>query len=247
MPVLDINVDVGEGVGNEEKLFPFISSCNLACGAHAGSDADIDQVIVLALRYGIKVGAHPSYPDRANFGREVMLDLSHDQLIESVKQQILKVKSACDSSGVDFTHVKPHGALYHTLNNELDLAIKFVNCILDIEPELCVVGFPCSELERACENKITFIPEGFADRRYSDAGVLVSRKASNAVLTEIDEIIAQIMLMITEYKVKSENSILLPMRVNTICFHGDHYGSAERIEEVSSALKQLGVKIESFV
>ena len=121
---IDINCDVGEGVGNEEALFPLISSCNIACGGHAGSKESIVFCLELAKKYNVKVGAHPSYPDKENFGR-VSMNLSDDELILGIKQQMQLFMSLCSQMNVELHHIKPHGALYNDIAKDEHLAKTF--------------------------------------------------------------------------------------------------------------------------
>ena len=109
---IDINADVGEGIGNEDLLMPYLSSCNIACGGHAGDESTMKSVVELAKQYQVKIGAHPSFPDRKNFGRVVM-DIAHDVLLDSLKVQLKTLLAICNSNGVKIHHVKPHGALYN--------------------------------------------------------------------------------------------------------------------------------------
>jgi len=127
---IDINCDVGEGVGNEADIFPFISSCNIACGGHAGDQETMLKVAYLAKKHNLKVGSHPSYPDKANFGREVM-DISDQNLIQSIRKQLADFDEVLKQEQISLHHIKAHGALYNQTAKDEELAKAYLDAIDD--------------------------------------------------------------------------------------------------------------------
>ncbi|HET8736984.1 MAG TPA: LamB/YcsF family protein, partial [Pricia sp.] len=173
---IDINCDVGEGADNEAQLFPLISSCNIACGGHAGDVDSMERVVRLAKKYQVKVGAHPSYPDRANFGRSAMA-ISPESLIHSIREQVSTLTAILQKEGIGLHHIKAHGALYHEIakntaqaENFLQAASVFGKDILIYAPYASTIG------KKAIEHGFSTAREAFADRNYKADLSLVSRK-----------------------------------------------------------------------
>ena len=225
--LLNFNADVGEEIGNEVELLPYLQWCNIACGAHAGNNEEIERIIQLAAEQGVKIGAHPSFDDRENFGRKVH-SLSEKALIELVSKQVELVYTIALKHQQQLTHVKPHGALYHEACNKPQVAIAIIKAIQSISPHLAVVGLPNSSLELcAKELNCVFLKEGFADRRYNNDGSLVARTHNNALITQKEEVLAQVQSMFNNHSVKTIEGTLIPLEIDTICFHGDTKGAAE--------------------
>ncbi|MFQ3341123.1 MAG: UPF0271 protein [Flavobacteriaceae bacterium] len=165
-----INADVGEGFGIEAEIIPLIDSCNIACGGHAGTEEEIINTSILAQKHSVKIGAHPSYPDRMNFGR-ISLNIRPDELYESLKKQLKVLLNNIPSS---LNHVKAHGALYLDTANRPEIATLFIQTILELCPYAIIVTLPNSILEKmAQKNGIKTWREAYIDRRYHDNGQLV--------------------------------------------------------------------------
>ena len=238
---VDINVDVGEGFGNELNIVPFVSSINLACGGHAGDELTIQSVLELAKKYRVRVGAHPGFEDRDNFGR-VPLDISTDELRESIKKQMDLIQFLAHQNGVSLSYIKPHGALYHMVCN----VEKYALLLTEFAQEgLGLMGLPKSVLENVCmEQGINFIAEGFADRVYETDGNLRKRGLRGSVHSSFDELMAQV-INLCNNKVSVFSNDLIELKVDSICFHGDHNNSEELIQKVVAKLKREGVEIRS--
>lgn len=237
---VDINVDVGEGFGNELDIVPFVSSINLACGGHAGDEFTIQSVLELAKKYGVRVGAHPGFEDRVNFGR-VPLDVSIDELRESIKKQMDLIQLLAHRNGVLLSYIKPHGALYH-----MACKVEKYACLLAefAQNGMGLMGLPKSILENVCiEQGIDFIAEGFADRVYETDGNLRKRSLKGSVHTSFDQVMSQV-INLCKHKVAVSND-LIHLKVDSICFHGDHKNSDEFIKKVTTELKKEGVEIRS--
>ena len=183
---IDINCDMGESTGNhivgqDEKLMPFISSCNIACGFHGGDPYHMAKTIQLALSHNVRIGAHPSYPDLEGFGRRKM-DIPKPELKAILEYQIAALKGMVESKGGKLSYVKPHGALYNFASINRVEAETVIDSVNSIDNHLAMMGPKGSEIEIAANKKgIGFIAEAFGDRRYEPDGTLMSRNNPEAV------------------------------------------------------------------
>jgi len=181
MTRIDINSDVGEGIDNEAQLLPFLSSCNIACGAHAGDVETMQRVVRIAQDHKVKIGAHPGYEDKANFGR-VPLDISREQLKESIRAQILRLKEITDAQGTKLHHIKPHGALYNKAAIDQQTATIIIETIADIDATLVLYTPYNSVILELAQGVLPVKVEGFADRNYNSDYTLVSRSRNDALI-----------------------------------------------------------------
>ncbi len=243
MLTVDINCDVGEGIDNEEFLMPFISSCNIACGAHAGDVLTIDHVIKLALNDNVKIGAHPSFPDRENFGR-VAMEISLAELEESLLSQVSLIKERLQLFGGTLHHVKAHGALYNLSATDEATAQVIVNVMKKVAPETTLYVPSNSVIEQiASQSGLKTMMEVFADRNYNDDLTLVSRSEKNAVLTNKEEVIKHISEMIFRKRIKTISGQLIPIKSDTMCVHGDNREAIELVKYINKSLTTQGVQI----
>lgn len=221
MRLPNINCDMGEGVGNDDLIMPYISSANIACGYHAGGEALIGSTIDLAIEHGVKIGAHISYKDKAFFGRREM-HLSEEDLYALVLQQLVKIDLIARKKGVPLHHVKPHGALYNMAARDAGLSRVIATAIKDFREELVVYGLSGSELIReASAIGLRVANEVFADRTYTDDGTLTPRSEPDAVITNEKEAVNQVLQVIREGTVTSITGKVIPVKADTICIHGD--------------------------
>lgn len=219
--VIDINCDVGEGVGNEADLLPLISSCNISCGAHAGDEEIIRSTIKLAKLNNVKIGAHPSYPDRENFGRQVMA-ISHSDLQQSIQDQLQLFCGILGEENGILHHIKPHGALYNQISRDRALAKTFLEAVQDYKTEACIyVPYKSSIAEEALDRGFKIIYEAFGDRNYMPNLQLVPRSRPNAVIEDPEEVLKHVVQMISEKKVITINGRYCDLMADTICVHGD--------------------------
>jgi len=182
---LNINCDVGEGVNNEMTLMPYIQSCNIACGGHAGNKKLMEKVVKLALKHEVNIGAHPSYPDIENFGRKTMI-IDPSELAKTIQKQINLLNKIVIEQGGSLSHIKPHGALYNDVSKNKDLALHFLNAILPYKNSVKLFVPFNSEIEIcALENGFSIVYEAFADRNYNDDLSLVARNEKEAVITDV--------------------------------------------------------------
>ncbi|WP_421763888.1 5-oxoprolinase subunit PxpA [Ekhidna sp.] len=239
---IDLNADLGEhpGTTQDEQIMPFISSCNIACGGHIGDEFSVRQTIRLAKQHEVAIGAHPSYPDRENFGRKI-ISIQPGDLAESISEQILLVKRICEEEGVVLHHVKPHGALYNHAAADRFISELILNVLKDVTPGIFWMGLARSVSKETAEKKgYPFIAEGFADRKYESDGSLRSRSLAGAVLSR-DEVIDQVQELVLNKRVKVEN--WMKLEIQSICLHGDTVGAVTLAKEINQTLVRKGVDI----
>ena len=221
-----LNSDVGEEAGFDDQIMPYISWCNIACGIHAGNDVVIQKTIDLALQYHVKIGAHPSYPDRENFGRVVM-KLSYKDLVETLTSQIQKVKYFTEKKGGKLYHVKPHGALYNEAMKNEEVARAIIRSVINIDKNLYIISPKESLISYIGKKNVEVKHEVFADRNYNEDLSLVSRSEKNAVLTDPKKVFGHVIKMVLEGKVKTIKGEGVPISFDTICVHGDNPKSVQ--------------------
>jgi UPF0271 protein len=244
LKTIDLNCDMGEGYDTDALIMPYISSVNIACGYHAGDESTIERTIALALKYNVAVGAHPSYPDKINFGRKEM-EMSTNEIFTMVSTQIQLVKSIAEKMDTRIHHVKPHGALYNSAAIKPELASAIVSAIKSIDENLILYGLPDSELEKAAlKDGIRFAAEVFSDRTYTDEGRLTPRTDPNAMIIDADDSIHQVLQMVKEGTVLSTNKKIIQIKADTICIHGDGAHAVEFAGKISVSLNNNNILIQ---
>ncbi len=242
MVEIDINCDVGEGMGNEADIMPLVSSCNIACGAHAGNPQIIRETIRLAQKWKVKIGAHPSYPDRANFGRKVM-EISSEALILSIRKQLLNFMEMLKKERAELHHIKPHGALYNEIAKNKIQANVFLEAIKDFESIPLYVPFQ-SEIHKAARKRgFPIVIEAFADRNYNSNLTLVSRREENALIQDPKEVLVRILSMVKDGKVISVQGEHVAINANTFCVHGDTPSALEILAYLHRELPKHHIQI----
>lgn len=202
---MKVNCDLGEGIGNDAALMPYIDEANIACGFHAGDAFTMRETVALCIRHGVKMGAHPSYLDRENFGRKE-IELSPEEIYLLVKKQIEILNQIVKTAGGTLNHVKPHGALYNTSAKNAEVARAIAKAVKDVNGDLILFGLKGSlSIEVAQTMGLKTADEAFADRRYESDGSLTPRTRPGACFTEIQDVLDQV------EKIKAE----------TWCIHGD--------------------------
>ena len=241
---IDINCDVGEGIGNEADLLPLISSCNIACGGHAGDDRSMAHVVKLAKQYGVRIGAHPSYPDKENFGRFSM-DIGSTELTKSIKAQIHALETILHKEQVSLNHIKPHGALYNDLAKNEAIADLFLKAIASYRESVVLYAPPGSVIaKKAIKNDFKVKLEAFADRSYNQDLSLVSRKLPNAVLNDPKIVLHHLVKMVNENKVVTINGKESHIEADTYCLHGDTPNALQIIMYLSQELPKQQIYIQ---
>lgn len=241
--VIDINCDVGEGIENEAQLLPLISSCNIACGGHAGDEETMRQVIRLAKKNKVKVGAHPSYPDKENFGR-VSIDIPIDLLKKSIRNQIARFNSILKLEHVEMHHIKPHGALYNDIAKDSILAHAFLESIQTYKDKVFLYVPYNSIIEaEALKQKFKIKYEAFGDRKYNEDLSLVSRNLPNAVIEFPEKVLMQIISMVTKKQVTTANHSAVKIKADTFCIHGDTPSALQILMYLASKLPHHNISI----
>ena len=241
--VIDINVDVGEGVGNESQLLPLVSSCNIACGGHAGDLDSMRKVVKLCKTHKVKIGAHPSFPDKAHFGRKVM-KISCADLYTSLKHQIRSLMLVLREEQMNLLHIKPHGALYNLAAVDEKTAAVIIEVMKSISlPLKLYVPFGSVIAKMAEEEKIPILVEAFADRNYNEDLTLVSRHEAKAIIVDPNNMFDHIFRIISQGKVKTLSGVEVVLNARTFCVHGDHPDAVNTLQKLVKKLTQNNVKI----
>ncbi len=224
---MDINCDLGEyerlsEAHRDAEIMPFISACNIACGGHAGNPLTMRHSVQLALENNVFIGAHPSYPDAANFGRR-SLQLSEAQLYQVLVEQITALKTLTESQGVRLHHVKPHGALYNDASADFSVAKVVVAAVKSMGREVKLYCQAHSALAEVAQTAgVTFVTEGFVDRRYLSRHRLVPRAHRDALIEDVSEQMQQARSLIVEKGLTTKDGEWLEIDCDTLCLHGDH-------------------------
>lgn len=238
MIAIDLNCDMGEGIGNDALIMPYLTSCNISCGAHAGSEDTIRQTILEAKKYGVKIGAHPSYPDKLNFGR-LVVTMKSMELKETLISQLNFFKRIALQYGVSIHHIKPHGALYNQANVDPDIAKVILEVIHQYFPTAILYAPDHSIIASLAEKyNIKVWNEAFADRNYEDDLSLLPRNHPMALIHDREKVFTHISYMIQQQKVKSFSGKFQPIHVDTICIHGDHPSAVDLAKSIRSKLNQ---------
>lgn len=245
MTAIDLNADLGEGEAGDAELLQVVSSCNIACGGHAGDDESIEATIREALARGVNVGAHPAYPDREGFGRRSRF-MSGEALRDALRSQLDVFCRAAVRLGATVTHVKPHGTLYTDAVVDAELADIIAGAVAEVPGKPMLVGQPGTELESAAKTHgLGFIAEAFVDRAYQSNGQLVPRSRSGAVHGDIAQIQRQAVSLARDGTVQSLEGSTVPVRADTLCIHGDTPGAAAAARAVRVALEREGIEIRA--
>ena len=221
---IDLNCDMGEGMENDAAIMPYITSANIACGYHAGDEETMKRTVELCLQYHVAIGAHPSYPDRENFGRIDLLntELRVADLSQIISDQVFKLQKICTELGTQLNHIKPHGALYNRAAKDEEVAAIICQTIAEIDPHLILYGLSGSKMMHAAANyNLKFLNEVFADRTYNDDGSLTPRKEPNALIEDEEQAVEQVLEMVNKKTVTTTSGKLIPIIAETICIHGD--------------------------
>ena len=249
MTGIDLNADVGEECGDDDALFEVVTTANVAAGGHAGGGAVLIETVTNCATRNVAVGAHPSYPDRGNFGR-LSQRHHHDaqSLTSLIRSQVLDVAAACAASRTTLTHVKAHGALYHDIARDTEAADAFLTAVLDISTDigsdLYVTGSPASQLRSAAQARsVAFVPEAFIDRLYSPDGTLAPRSQPDAVHADPLIALQQAKSIALEGRVRASDGSMIDLAARTLCVHGDSPDAVAMARAVHRQLTEQGVAI----
>ncbi len=261
---IDLNCDMGEGMATDAAIFPFLSSANIACGGHAGDADTMRRTVELAIQHGVAIGAHPSYPDRVNFGRVDTLGVSlrPEDLTGLLFEQLHRLQSICREFGVRMRHVKPHGALYNRAAVDVAASMLIVRAVADLDESLLLYGLSGSVLCSVAQTMgVAFVSEVFADRTYQPDGTLTPRSQPGALITDGGLAVAQVLRMVREDCVlagadgrsgdgtrvdvdgRPLGAVRVPIRAETVCLHGDGEHAVEFAALIHGALTAEGIGI----
>lgn len=244
--VIDLNCDMGEGAGLDERIMPLVSSASVACGFHAGDPGTMRRTVRLARTHGVAVGAHPGFADRPGFGRR-LLEASPQQVEDDVCYQVGALWAICRSEGVPLRHVKAHGALYEASAADTALARAVCRAVRAVDPGLAVVclsGSPMVEVARGLGLRCA--EEAFADRAYTAAGALLPRGQPGAVIDDADQVAERVSRMVRERTVVAVGGRVVPIEAQTICLHGDTPGAAGIAAAIRARLARDGIAVRPF-
>lgn len=245
MASIDLNCDVGEGVGADDAVMPHITSANIACGVHAGDAATMQATVTLALRHGVALGAHPGFDDRANFGRRDM-QLAPGELHALVTSQIDALSAVAAAHGARLAHVKPHGALYNMAATHADMATTIARAVRSVDGSLILFALSGSALARAGRDAgLVVAEEAFADRAYAGDGTLVPRTRPGAVITDANAVITHALRIVTDGVVRSVDGSDVVVSADTLCIHGDTPGAAALASALRAAFDRSGITVRA--
>lgn len=245
---IDLNCDIGEGygpyqLGQDEEIIKLISSVNVACGFHGGDPDVMDKTIEMAKKYNVGVGAHPGYPNLLGFGRWDM-DIPQKTLTNLIVYQIGALDIFCKKHGVKMQHVKPHGNLNNQADYDVTIAETIVDAVQTVDMTLPIFVKPNSQLEKVAKAKgQPTILELFADRAYHKDMSLVSRNERGAVITEVDQVVENVIQIVTERKITAITGEELEVDGQTICVHGDTPAALKMIEAIKTVLAKKGINM----
>lgn len=250
MPSIDLNSDLGESfgrwtLGHDAELMASITSCNIACGYHAGDPEVMRRTVRLAREHGVAIGAHPGLPDLVGFGRRAM-SVTAAEVENLVLYQVGALAAIAHAEGTRLQHVKPHGALYNMAIKDRGLADGIARAVASFDPSLLLFGLPGTELLRAGDAAgLPLAAEGFADRNYEADGSLTPRTEPDAVIHDAAAVVTRAVQMAREGVVISRDGEEVPMRVATICTHGDTPGSHMLARRIRDGLERAGIKVRA--
>ncbi|GGK76164.1 LamB/YcsF family protein [Rufibacter glacialis] len=248
---VDLNCDVGESfgayrLGQDEALLPLVTSANIACGFHAGDPAVMKKTVRLALEHSVALGAHPGFQDLAGFGRRD-LAVSPEEAYDLVVYQIGALWGFIKAEGGVLHHVKPHGALYNMAATNPALAQAIAEAVYNVAPEAVLYGLAGSALVQAGEKLgLKTAHEVFADRTYQQDGTLTSRRLPNALITDQNEAVRQVVRMVKEGVVRSQQGVDVPIKADTVCLHGDGTHAVAFARQIREALTKENISLRAF-
>ena len=248
---VDLNSDLGESfgrytIGMDDKIIPMITSANVACGYHASDPVVMNKTLAMAKEAGIRVGAHPGFPDLMGFGRR-NLSVSQEEAKAYTLYQLGALDAFCRINGLKMQHVKPHGALYNMAAKDYELSKAIYEAIKEFDQELIVLALSGGELAHAAKDMgLRTALEVFADRAYEEDGTLVNRRKEGAMITDETLAISRVVRMIKEKKVTAITGKDIPIQADSVCVHGDGEKALAFVEKIRAALQDEGIEICSL-
>tara|TARA_B100000530_G_scaffold91294_1_gene55766 strand:+ start:2594 stop:3367 length:774 start_codon:yes stop_codon:yes gene_type:complete len=248
---ININCDLGEKSKHhsnkyDPELLKIVNSANVACGYHAGDEETMSQVIKISKKNGVSIGAHPSFNDPENFGRERM-NLSSAEIKKLIIDQYQILQSIASNYGENVSHIKPHGALNNMACEDIDLATTLAKTIKEINQDLIYLVPTGSKMEEAAKKlDMKIACEIFADRNYEDDGNLVSRKKSHALITDPDEAKKHVLKMVKTQSINCHSGKQIPCEIDSVCIHGDNLSSLATAKSIKENLVANGLELKTL-
>lgn len=242
MKKIHLNCDLGEGGKHDEELMPYISACNIACGGHSGTIESMEKTVELAIEHRVEIGAHPSYPDKTGFGR-TSIKIKPKELLNSLVDQILSIKTIAEANGAVLNHIKPHGALYHDAMKDEETAGIILEAIDAFHDKLVIYAPKHSKLAAMAGKTIPVKYEAFADRSYQSDGSLVARSTPGAVIDQKQQVYRHLMSMFQEKSIHCLEGKKIPCHAHTFCLHSDTAHAVEILKYLHMRLKQENIQI----
>ncbi len=245
MQQIHINCDLGEGGNQDGEIMSLISACNIACGGHAGTVKSMRETVQLALENNVEIGAHPSYPDKENFGRRSMV-MTAENLKQTLVAQILSLKQITEAEGGKIDHIKPHGALYNDAAKDEKKAKIIIDSILEFNENFALYAPPESIISHLAKGKIEVVFEAFADRNYSDNYQLISRSIPNALITQKEAVFSHVLSMFSNREILLETGAKISCYASTFCLHSDTPNSVKILKYLHEKLKENNIQIKQL-
>ena len=240
---IDLNADLGEGAGSDEALLGLVSSANIACGWHAGDAKTMRQCVRWAIEHGVAIGAHPSFPDRENFGRSTM-HLPPDEIVSNVLYQVGALAAIVKAEGGQLAHVKAHGQLYNQAVKEPELADALCEAVRRFDPSLKFFGLAGSNMIDAARRAgLTPVEEVFADRGYMPDGSLVPRSQPGALIEDEEQSLAQTLSLVRDHRVTAIDGSVVAVNAQSVCLHGDGAHALAFARRIRSTLEREGIAV----
>ncbi|MFD1851411.1 LamB/YcsF family protein [Oceanobacillus bengalensis] len=248
---VDLNCDIGESfgaynMGNDEAILDYVTSANIACGFHAGDPGTMRKTVELALEKNIGIGVHPGLQDLVGFGRREVA-ISPEEAYDLVVYQIGALSAFVKAEGGKLQHVKPHGALYNMAAKSASLSGAIAKAVYKVDSNLILFGLAGSELVKSGETiGLRTAHEVFADRTYQTDGTLTSRRKDNALITDEQQAINQVIRMVKENIVSTVQGTEIPIQAHTICIHGDGPKALDFAKSIPQALRDSGIEVKKI-
>jgi UPF0271 protein len=251
MNIVDLNCDMGESfgsykIGRDDEILKYVTSANIACGFHAGDPSTMKRTVNMAIENNVGIGAHPGLQDLVGFGRRPM-DISPEEAYDMVVYQIGALQGFVQAEGGSLQHVKPHGALFNMAAKQKELADAIAKAVKAIDSELVLFGLANSELVKAGrEAGLRTASEVFSDRTYQKDGSLTSRREPNALITDHEQAVSQVIRMIKEQKVLTLQDVDIDIEAQTICIHGDGENAVDFASYITKALNEADIQLDKI-
>ena len=248
---ININCDLGEKSKHHSNkydpdLLKIVNSANVACGYHAGDEETMNQVIKISKKNGVSIGAHPSFNDPENFGRERM-NLSSSEITKLIIDQYEVLQKIAEKNQENVSHIKPHGALNNMACEDIELATTLAKTIKDISKDLIYLVPTGSKMQEAAKKlNMKFACEIFADRNYEDDGNLVSRKKPHALITDPEEAKKHVLKMVKTQSLNCHSGKQIPCEIDSVCIHGDNLSSLATAKSIKNNLVENGLELKTL-